>query len=346
MVINPPYCLISRIICTNSQLQGCHRYEIQVMDQNKSPELETLYHCEAFLKDNFNIIDARYFRLVTTPNECNYLDELLRTKEFKDILSRSSFCYDVNFANSSQSLLLYSTSQQPSVEDIINSSVDTKSELSNHLLLSNGSSEVKENEINKPTEQQLMIIINRLTNILLNFFEKPHDYSIYHKNIIFQNNIKGVTTKGLPAYVQNMYLIKLYGYIHYAKVKVEILKITHHIEDGTVRVRWRVNGVTRTKVLMRLWKTNSLRWKEYSEEETEWLDGFSVFSVGPDGLIFKHVCDKMIPDDELSVLKQVDLKSRLLGLLGLTPRGPATGNLNALIPCSYNQEIMSSKKLT
>lgn len=28
-----------------------------------------------------------------------------------------------------------------------------------------------------------------------------------------------------------------------------------------------------------------------------WIDGFSILSVGGDGLIYKHVCDKLIPDD-------------------------------------------------
>lgn len=51
-----------------------------------------------------------------------------------------------------------------------------------------------------------------------------------------------------------MYLMRIYGFLHFAKVKVEILKITHHTDDGTVRVRWRVNGLPRHKVVLSLWK--------------------------------------------------------------------------------------------
>lgn len=29
-----------------------------------------------------------------------------------------------------------------------------------------------------------------------------------------------------------------------------------------------------------------------------WYDGFSTFYVGSDGLIYKHVADKMMPDDD------------------------------------------------
>lgn len=31
---------------------------------------------------------------------------------------------------------------------------------------------------------------------------------------------------------------------------------------------------------------------------SSWYDGFSVFHVGSDGLIYKHVVDKMMPDEE------------------------------------------------
>ncbi|PRD25543.1 UNVERIFIED_CONTAM: hypothetical protein NCL1_40611 [Trichonephila clavipes] len=78
----------------------------------------------------------------------------------------------------------------------------------------------------------------------------------------------------------------------------------------------------------------------------DWLDGFSVFSVGPDGLIYKHVCDKMTPDDDTVKVKKVDLKSRLLGLLELAPRTPTPGSLHTLIPCYRIPEICNCKRLT
>lgn len=29
-----------------------------------------------------------------------------------------------------------------------------------------------------------------------------------------------------------------------------------------------------------------------------WYDGFSTYHVGKDGLVYKHVADKMMPDEE------------------------------------------------
>lgn len=52
----------------------------------------------------------------------------------------------------------------------------------------------------------------------------------------------------------------------------------------------------------------------------------------------------MTPNDDTIANKKVDLKSKLLGLFELGPRGSAAGSLNALMPC---QEYTSSgKKLT
>lgn len=333
---------ISRVICTDSNLQTCN-YEIQEHDK----EQQSFYLQENFLKENFNIVDSRYFKLVTLPNECNNFEELLFTNEFKNILSRSSFSYDVYVLGGSGNFLSQTESLNPHVSHNIlyfnkNSTLDKQTENTLDTVFTSNS---RENVEGKATEEQLLHIINRLTYSLINFFEKPHDYSIYHKNIIFLNNIKGVTVKGLSAYAQAMYLMKLYGFLHFAKVKVEILKVTHHIEDGTVRVRWRVNGLPRHKFVLMLWKHKVMNVENLPQEETEWLDGFSVFSVGSDGLINKHICDKMIPDNEKSVSKNVDLKSKVLGLLGLTPRTPA-GTINTLIPCCRSSDLFSGKKLT
>lgn len=36
---------------------------------------------------------------------------------------------------------------------------------------------------------------------------------------------------------------------------------------------------------------------------TSWYDGFSTFYVGDDGRIYKHVADKMMPDQEADEIK-------------------------------------------
>ncbi|XP_054715909.1 uncharacterized protein LOC129225506 [Uloborus diversus] len=341
----------SRIICTNSKYKdpvpGETPNEQEKLNEYDSPSLT-----DSFLKENFRIIDNRYFKLITLPHDSYHFEDLLISREFKTVLNRSSFLYDVNLAENSKRYLSEIHNVYPYLSDDVFSPrdnvCDTKKQNEELYQFSAASdSESQNKDTNRPSEEQLLNVINRLTFSLINFFEKPQDYSVYHKNVIFYNNIKGVITKGLTAYIQNMYFLKLYGHLHFAKVKVEILKITHHVEDGSVRVRWRVKGVSRQKVLLLFFKFKSVALTQLLEDETDWLDGFSVFSVGPDGLIYKHVCDKMMPDDDLAVQKHTDLKTQLLGLLGLSPRGATTGSLNSLMPCCRSSRVfLPCKKLS
>lgn len=52
----------------------------------------------------------------------------------------------------------------------------------------------------------------------------------------------------------------------------------------------------------------------------------------------------MIPDDDRVLAKRTDLKSKVLGLLGL--RSPPASTLNALLSCGKSQELVCCKKLT
>ncbi|GIZ04170.1 uncharacterized protein C6orf136 [Caerostris extrusa] len=316
-VTRPLCCSLSRIICTDARLQNAVSHKIQTDHRNDfdhaSFDLPVL-----FVKDNYKAVDHYYLKQVLVPKEICNVDELIRTVEFKKFSANPSFHYNVNLAQNYGNYLPSSSIYYYSFEDIYRNSIShvkhSETLKITDKVFAKSDSNVESSNTGKPSEGQLLLVIDRLTSSLLNFFEKPLDYSIYHKNIIFQNNINGVVIKGLSAYIQTMYVLKIYGYLQYAKVKVEILKITHHIEDGTVRV-------------------------------PDWLDGFSVFSVGPDGLIYKHVCDKMTPSDDTVKSKKADLKSKILGLLDL-PRPSAAGSLHTLVPCYRSQDFFNNKKLS
>ncbi|KAF8770066.1 hypothetical protein HNY73_017637 [Argiope bruennichi] len=281
-----------RILCSDARLQAAVSHTLHP-ELSKESDHESFYLPISCMKP----LDHYYLKQESLPLDIHSIEELIRTKEFKNLLARSSFDYNVNLAEHSQNYLLSSGIYFYSIENIYGNSSnclkskDTVKKVDE--VFSGTSSDVQKNDTGKPTEEQLLVIIDKLTYCLVNFFKEPQDYSIYHKNIVFQNNIRGVIIKGLPAYIQTMYILKIYGYLQYAKVKVEILKITHHIEDGTVRVRWRVKGVSRHRLILNLWKLQTTSWQEFLNDEADWLDGFSVFNVGPDGLIYKHMCDKV-----------------------------------------------------
>lgn len=102
------------------------------------------------------------------------------------------------------------------------------------------------------------------------------------------------------------------GHLRYAYVKMEILKITKHPEDSSVKVRWRIRGISGLKVMALFWKYKLWNIKELFDKTEayvfslkpflqffkfffiySWYDGFSTFYLDNDGVVYKHVADKV-----------------------------------------------------
>lgn len=147
-------------------------------------------------------------------------------------------------------------------------------------------------------------------------------------------------------------LLRAVGHLKYAYVKLTVLRITKHPEDGTIRCRWRVVGISGLKVMFMFWRYKlwELR-KAFQEQERlenslkkyvfvkilffffflnfcikSWYDGFSTFYVGRDGLIYKHVADKMMPDDDKEpVIAKVPNAAAAALFVGLSTTTTAVG---------------------
>lgn len=181
------------------------------------------------------------------------------------------------------------------------------------------------------SEEHLEKVYSVLANTLPKLFIQPLDYSIYNPNLIFENNIRGMRTEGLYHYVKQIALLRTVGHLKYAYVTLEVLKITKHPEDNTVKVRWRIKGISALRVMFQFWKYKLWKLKEIFADTEAWYDGFSVFHIGPDGLIYKHVADKIMPDDDKVVVppsKNV-VSPKLALFLGLTAEiSPVVGCIN------------------
>ncbi|XP_030558522.1 uncharacterized protein C6orf136 homolog [Drosophila novamexicana] len=158
-----------------------------------------------------------------------------------------------------------------------------------------------ENKHNKSSED-LDRAYNVLKGTLPKLFVEPLDYSIYSPNLIFQNNITGKYTVGLYHYVKQIAILRTVGHLKYAYVKFEILKITKHSEDYTVRIRWRVRGISGLKVMFQFWKYKVWALQEVLKDQESWYDGYSICFLGDDGLISKHVVDKIMPDENREIV--------------------------------------------
>lgn len=55
-------------------------------------------------------------------------------------------------------------------------------------------------------------------------------------------------------YAKQLILLRFIGHMKFAHVKLDIIKITMHPENDTVRVRWRIRGVSGWKVFTMFWK--------------------------------------------------------------------------------------------
>jgi hypothetical protein len=56
--------------------------------------------------------------------------------------------------------------------------------------------------------------------------------------------------------VKQVALLRTVGHLKFAYVKFDILKITMHPEDGTVKIRWRIKGISGLKVSIHLFILN------------------------------------------------------------------------------------------
>lgn len=178
----------------------------------------------------------------------------------------------------------------------------------------------------RASEDQLSKVSKALADSLPKFFTEPHNYSLYSKNVVFRNNIRGVTTQGLLGYVQQLALVRVLGHLRYAHVKLDVLKMTVHQDDSTVRIRWRIVGVSGLRVLFMFWKFKLWEWKKMMSREADWTDGFSVMKVGSDGLIYEHTCDKIMPDEDTEKVKTSNVAMKLALMLGLTPQSISFGS--------------------
>ncbi|GAU95346.1 hypothetical protein RvY_06979 [Ramazzottius varieornatus] len=203
--------------------------------------------------------------------------------------------------------------------------ISPEAESASSSLPSSASKSDSSKDPQKSKEEQLAAIAERLSAGLPTFFTKMHDYRIYRKDIIFENRIRNITTTGINGYSLQLSKYKTMGHLLHSYVKMDVLKITEHPEDSTVRVRWRITTVGGVLPYITFWKFLT---KAGRAGMRQYIDGFSTFYVDIDGLVYKHVADKMMPDDEKVVKSGVAAKvAKLAGAIGFVLPPAAAGGM-------------------
>ncbi|CAH0558838.1 unnamed protein product [Brassicogethes aeneus] len=177
---------------------------------------------------------------------------------------------------------------------------------------------------NKPPTEKLEHVYNTLSDTLPKLFIQPMDYTIYHPDVVFEDRIRNITTNGLYNYVKQVALLRTVGHLKFAYVKFEIIKITQHPEDSTVKIRWQIRGISAFRVMLQFWKFKLWKYREMFEKCDAWYDGFSTFHVNSEGQVVKHVADKMMPDSDRDVREPernpVIDASKLALIVGIIPK--------------------------
>lgn len=94
------------------------------------------------------------------------------------------------------------------------------------------------------------------------------------KNI---ENILDLYFRGIYPYVKTIALLRTVGHLKYAYVKLMILRITKHPEDGTIRCRWRVVGISGLKVMFMFWRYKLWELRKAFDEQERYVNVFDLY---------------------------------------------------------------------
>ncbi|XP_069775472.1 uncharacterized protein C6orf136 homolog [Narcine bancroftii] len=169
-------------------------------------------------------------------------------------------------------------------------------------------------------EEHLAVLYEKLQLELPNFFLKPHDYEMYSQNVEFISTLPWIRIRGRNFYRVLVTLSRCAAWSYYTDLQLEVMKMTQHPEDWTVQVRWRVTGIPLHLQILKLYKKDKA-------ELYRTYDAYSIFYLGPDGLVHRHKVSKMMPSQP-PLVKVKRLLVGALVALGLEEHRPAL-NLSA-----------------
>ncbi|XP_052389135.1 uncharacterized protein C6orf136 homolog [Carassius gibelio] len=178
-------------------------------------------------------------------------------------------------------------------------------------------------------EEKLALMHEKLRVELPSFFVKNHDYSIYSEDVEFINGLLNTKTRGRVVYQLTLTIWRLMCLCYYAEAQLEVLKLTKHPEDGSIKARWRVKGLPFHSVLIFFYKKDkSHLYRTY--------DAFSTFYVGSDGRIHRHKVEKVMEARPPLLPKVTSVLAGALVALGVQEHRPAL-NLLPLLLSSLRQ---------
>lgn len=115
-----------------------------------------------------------------------------------------------------------------------------------------------------------------------------------HDNVEFIDNIRKVKTTGVLAFRQSVGLLKIWMNLRYLQSGVKVLSINKDIENGLIRIRFRIIGEKGLFKLFQKFKTSmSGKGSENDTSTQDWFDVIATFAVDKEAFITQIVCDNV-----------------------------------------------------
>uniref|UniRef100_A0A0N5AVX6 Ovule protein n=1 Tax=Syphacia muris TaxID=451379 RepID=A0A0N5AVX6_9BILA len=169
-----------------------------------------------------------------------------------------------------------------------------------------------------PNAYHLDHIRKRLEFTVPLMFRKNLDFTFYSHDVICDDHLLNVQRIGIPRLMSHLGMYSICCQILFPHIEMETLSIIPILDDGTVRLRWRVKHVSLLRAL-----TNPLMLSyNYRIKRLHWFDGYSIFYVNGEGLVDKMTIQRTIPDSERNVNKKTTTQ-KIAERIGVLPKEAA-----------------------
>ena len=135
----------------------------------------------------------------------------------------------------------------------------------------------------KPLPPQLEHVQTRVIETAPYFFRQRLDYTFYRRDVLLDNQITGKQLQGLDELMAYFGRLAVLGKICLPHVQMDVVGCYAELDDGTVRLRWRVEYVSFPRLIM---NPRLLRF-DYRVKNLSWYDGYSIFTVDGNGKVSK-----------------------------------------------------------
>jgi len=153
---------------------------------------------------------------------------------------------------------------------------------------------------------------------------KKADYTLYDRDMVFEDNIRGKTFLGGAEYIKQMALFKMYMHFKYIYTRVAVDSLTVEPDDATVVIKWTVSGLGMYKVFIyyiprRLWRVKNM--EAFADRIAS---GVSTYHIGNHGRVIRHILDvREIDKDKVKDVNTNRVEQIKAKMAKLKPNVPA-----------------------